>query len=219
VALFTEAFNGNIFYTTDGSAPFASSKKYLGEIPIDSSLTLKATAVVDGRLISQKPNEQSFVVHKAIAKDVVYTYSSSKSYPADGPNSLTDGIRGTTSHGKYWHAFSKNDLIATIDLGEEKSIRQISVGCLQNYLAWIFMPQWVKFEISTDGKTFTEVGASNNKTSVDDKTITIRDFTISFKEQKVKFIRVTAKNLGVCPPGHKGEGKAAWLFADEIIVE
>lgn len=219
VTLFSETFNGEIFYTTNGSNPSASSKKYSNEITIDSSLTIKAVTVVDGRVTGSKPNEQSFVIHKAIAKDVVYANPSSKSYPADGPNSLTDGIRGTTSHGKYWHAFNKNDLIATIDLGEEKSIHQVSVGCLQNYLNWIFMPQWVKVEISSDGKTFTEVGMSNNTISVDDKSVTIKDFIVSFKERKAKFIRVTAKNLGVCPPGHKAEGKAAWSFADEILVE
>jgi hexosaminidase len=30
---------------------------------------------------------------------------------------------------------------------------------------------------------------------------------------------VVAQNLGKCPKGHAGEGKAAWMFIDEIAVE
>lgn len=32
-------------------------------------------------------------------------------------------------------------------------------------------------------------------------------------------MRVTAKNIGICPQRRKGEGKPAWVFANEIIVE
>jgi hexosaminidase len=32
-------------------------------------------------------------------------------------------------------------------------------------------------------------------------------------------LKIYAKNIGVCPKGHDGEGNAAWLFADEIIVD
>ncbi len=214
-----ETFNGEIFYTTDGSTPTTSSKKYSSVINIDSSLVIKAVVVVDGKVMTTKPAEQSFVIHKAIARDVVYTNQPGKNYQADGPNSLTDGIRGTTSFGKYWHAFKGKDLIAQIDLGEKKNIHLISISCLQSYRDWIFMPKRVKFEVSPDGKTFKEVGLTTNIISVDEKTQMIKDFTASFKERKVKVIRVTATNLGVCPKGHAGEGKPAWLFADEIVVK
>ncbi|MBI1770701.1 MAG: family 20 glycosylhydrolase [Bacteroidetes bacterium] len=217
-SLFTEAFNGEIFYTIDGSAPTPSSKKYSSNINIDSSLTIKAVAVVDGKVMTTKAAEQSFVIHKAFARDVVYLNQPSKYYQADGPNSLTDGVRGTTSFGKYWHAFNGQDMVATIDLGEKKKIHQISIGCLQSYHDWIFMPQRVKFEVSNDGKKFREIETVNNSMSVDTKNQTIKDFASSFKARKVKFVRITVTNLGVCPKGHSGEGKPAWLFADEIIV-
>lgn len=137
---------------------------------------------------------------------------------ADGPNSLTDGVRGTEAVGKYWHGFAGKDLIATIDLGEVKDIHSISIGCLQHYRDWIMMPQWVKFEVSTNGKNFTEIKTINNSTSVDEQASVIKDFTAEFPEQKVKFIRVTAKALEALPKSHPGEGKPAWIFADEIVV-
>jgi len=38
-------------------------------------------------------------------------------------------------------------------------------------------------------------------------------------ERNVKFVRVTAKNIGKCPEWHIGAGGKAWIFSDELIVE
>ncbi len=34
-----------------------------------------------------------------------------------------------------------------------------------------------------------------------------------------RHIRFVAKNVGECPPFHKGAGGNAWIFIDEIIIE
>jgi len=218
VNLSTEAYKGEMYYTTDETVPNLQSKKYTEPLRIDSSLTLKAITVVNGKNMSMIPAQQSFVIHKAVGKNVNYTNPVSSYYMADGPNSLTDGIRGTKEVGKYWHGFEGKDLIATIDLGQEENIHTISLGCLQSYRDWIMMPRWVKFEISDDGKNFTEVQTIPNDISENEQASTIKDFTANFSERKTRFIRVTAKALDALPKGHPGEGKPAWIFADEIIV-
>jgi len=218
VNLSTEAYKGEMYYTTDETVPNLQSKKYTEPLRIDSSLTLKAITVVNGKNMSMIPAQQSFVIHKAVGKNVNYTNPVSSYYMADGPNSLTDGVRGTKEVGKYWHGFEGKDLIATIDLGEEENIHTISLGCLQSYRDWIMMPRWVKFEISDDGKNFTEVQTIPNDISENEQASTIKDFTVNFSERKTRFIRVTAKALDALPKGHPGEGKPAWIFADEIIV-
>ncbi|MEP7231332.1 MAG: family 20 glycosylhydrolase [Ginsengibacter sp.] len=217
VDLSTEIMNADIYYTTDGTEPTLSSDKYTAPFEIDSSVLLKASTAVNGRIMGVQAARQNFVMHKAIGKTVTYTNPVSKYYPADGPNSLTDGVRGTAAVGKYWHGFSGRDLIATIDLGEEKNIQSIALGCLQHYNDWIFLPQSVKFETSNDGNVFTEIKTVNNPIDINQKNA-IFDFKANFPAQAVRYIRVTAKN-NLCPPGHSGAGKPGWIFADEIVVE
>ncbi|HEY5464919.1 MAG TPA: glycoside hydrolase family 20 protein [Hanamia sp.] len=219
VVLSSEIPGSKIYYTTDGSDPDVTSNQYESPVPIDSSVTIKAVIVEDGRVMSVKPDEQKFVMHKAIGKNVTYTYPVSKYYLADGPNTLTDGVRGTDDLSKYWHGFEGNDLIATIDMGTETDIQRITIGCLQHYKDWIFLPQSVTYSVSNDGKNFTDLGTVKNIISPDEKGFIIKDFTLNFSLQKARYIRVSAKNLGVCPKGHPGEGKPAWLFADEIMVQ
>ena len=218
VSLSGEALNAAIFYTTDGTVPNVQSIPYKVPIDINESSTIKAVSVLNGKVMGLKPAEQSFAMHKAIGSNVVYAQPVNKSYLADGNNSLTDGVRGTYAVGKYWHGFNGKDLIATLDLGEEKSIQSISLGCLQNYKDWIFLPPSVSFEVSVDGVHFTSVQIISNPVSVNETNAVIHDFKTDFANQNVRFIRVSARNLGTCPRGHSGEGQPAWLFADEIIV-
>jgi len=218
VTLTSEIPDAKIYYSLDGSDPDATSNLYEKPIQIDSSLTLKAVTVINEKVMSVKPAEQKFVMHKAIGKNVTYTNPISKYYPADGPNTLTDGVRGTTAVNKYWQGLQGKDLTATIDMGAETSIQNITIGCLQRYSDWIFLPQSVTYEISNDGQKFIDLGTVKNIISPDEKGAVIKDFTLNFPVRKARFIRVTAKNLGVCPKGHPGEGQPAWVFADEIIV-
>jgi hexosaminidase len=217
VDLATEIMNAAIYYTTDGTEPTLSSNKYTGPVEINTSVLLKASTVVNGRIMGVQAARQNFVMHKAIGKNVTYTNPVSRYYQADGPNSLTDGVRGTVAVGKYWHGFSGKDLIASIDLGEEKNIKSIALGCLQNYNDWIFLPQSVLFETSNDGKVFTPIKTVNNPIDINMKNA-LFDFKADFPAQTVRYIRVTAKN-NLCPPGHSGAGKPGWIFADEVIVD
>lgn len=216
--LSSDAINGAIFYTLNGEQPTIGSSKYTGPIKIDATGVLKAVYAVNGTVMGLVPAKQAFVFHQATAKHVAYTNPVSPNYLANGPNSLTDGIRGTNAVNKYWHGFNGQDLIATIDLGAQTSIGSISLGCLQNYKDWIMMPRWVKFELSDDGITFRDPVTISSPVSAEEKTTLIYDFKGVFTQKKARFIRVAAKVLEALPKGHSGEGKPAWLFADEIMV-
>jgi hexosaminidase len=218
VALGTEVLNGKIHYTTDGLFPNLSSPLYSIPLNMTSTSTIKAISVKDSKVLSLLPSEQTFEIHKAIGKQVNYKFPISNSYKADGMNSLTDGVRGKMAVGKYWHGISGADLVATIDLESEAEVSTISLGCLQHYKDWIFMPSEVKFEMSRDGQNFEEIITLKNQIARSEKSGVIYDFAVKLDKVKLRYIRISAKN-GVCPVGHPGEGKPSWIFADEIIVK
>ncbi len=218
-ALSTEMYKGQIHYTVNGMQPSLQSQLYAQPIEVNQSMVLKASTAVNGEIKSLFPAEQQFVLHKAIGKNVQYTHPISSSYMADGPNALTDGIKGNTTIHQFWHGIFAKDLIAVIDLTESTTIQMLSLGCLQHYNDWIMMPEWVKFEISEDGVTYREIKTVANTIALQNKTALINQFTASFTPVKTRFIKVTAKVLDQLPKGHAGEGKPAWIFADELIVE
>lgn len=216
-SLSTEITGADIYYTTNGTEPGLQSAKYNTPVAINQSTILKAVTVQNGHIMSLQAARQGFVMHKAIGKNVVYQNPVSKYYPADGPNSLTDGIRGTAQHGKFWHGISGDDLIATVDLEKIREISSITLGCLQNYGAWIFLPKSVRFEISEDGINFQTVKTIENTISINQASA-LYDFKAVFSSQPARFVRINAVT-NACPPGHPGAGKPGWIFADEIIVE
>ena len=218
VELTNEVLNGMIYYTKDGSEPTLQSNIYKQPIEIEHSTWLRASTVVNGRIMGVQAAKQYFVMHKAVGIPVVYTYSESRYYPADGPNALTDGVRGTDAISKYWHGFSGNDLIATIDLGKITEVKSIALGCLQHYKDWIFLPKSVKFETSVDGIVYNVVKDEVNKVDINEANVHFDFKTKVDLPILVRYIRVTAQN-NICPLGHSGAGKAGWIFADEIIVE
>ncbi|WP_281225313.1 glycoside hydrolase family 20 protein [Flavobacterium aquiphilum] len=219
VSLSSENNDGTIYYSTDGSFPNIGSKKYEKPFEINGTTTVRAILVVDNKTMVSKPAEQRFTFNKATGKDVKYEKLYSKNYQGTGNNSLTDGFKGTKNHYLYWHGFEGDDVVATVDLGTLTDISSISIGTIQNFNNWMFMPKWVKFEISVDGINFKEVETILNPVPTNVTEVMLNDITTNFAKQKAKVIRVTAKNIGVCPEGSPGAGKPAWLFVDEITVE
>ncbi|WP_245562136.1 glycoside hydrolase family 20 protein [Niabella aurantiaca] len=219
VRLETENENGTIFYTTDGSDPGTGSQHYEQPFAVTRSIVLKAGLAINNSMVHVQPAQQVFTFNKATGRKVQYAMAYSKYYPANGPATLTDGLRGTKDAGRQWHAFNGSDLEATIDFGQPIEAGQVSLGCLQSYGQWIFFPQWVKFEVSGDGRNYTELTTVSNTVPVADPAVQTKDFAARFDRRLFRYLRITAKNLGLCPKGHPGEGQAAWLFCDEIVVE
>lgn len=219
VNLTSETVGCDIYYSIDGSEPNQSSIKYTAPFLVEKTQAVRAVSVCNGRLAKGVPSKLDFSIHKASGKNVSYTNNPSGSYKANGANTLTDGVRGTFNVSKYWHGFYAKDLVATIDLGALTSVRKISLSCLQNTVDWIFFPSVVIFEVSTDGVNYNKVGEKEIPLDKGKDSQAIYDFAAGFSSQKAKFVRVTAKILPVLPKGHNGEGKPAWLFADEIAVE
>lgn len=163
--------------------------------------------------------DRPYVSHLAVGKSITLKNTPSIKYPGDREDSLIDGFRGSFDHtdGK-WQGFEGEDLEALIDLGSFERIKKITCSFLQHQVSWIFLPETVEVGVSRDGDHFETIGRFREKTEADARTI-VKEYPAEFEVSSVRYVRVRAKNIGVCPGWHAGAGGKAWLFVDEIIVE
>jgi len=218
VAISCPIGNTNILYTLDGSEPTLKSSVYQRPFLFRKSTTLKAMAYkpdmspgipIESRFV-QIPKDRTITVHTPYAGQ----------YSAGGDLALIDFSRGGNDfRSGQWQGYEGIDLQAVIDLGSIKPVRKIALGCYQKQSAWIFMPLEVDFFSSEDGLNFTLLGTIPNDVAENADGAIIKDFGLSLKNEKMRFIKVIAKNRGICPEWHPGNGEKAWMFADEITIE
>ncbi|MCX6247878.1 MAG: family 20 glycosylhydrolase [Bacteroidetes bacterium] len=206
-----------IVYTLDGNDPTPSSSVYSGPIAINRNAYIKTGLLQDGKVGGL--TERTYIFHKAIGKKVRYLEPYSYRYTAGGDEALVDGLRGTADFRQgNWQGFLGNNMDVIIDLGSIQPVRTVFVTFLQSTKSWIFFPDSVTFSLSANGKKFHSI---NEQLNTDPKKIdetVIKQFSQTFPDTPVRYVRVRAKSTGVCPPWHEGKGEPCWLFADEIAV-
>lgn len=217
IELTTTGTNADIYYTTDGTTPGISSKKYTSPFTISANSTLKAVAVSGGYPSQVISRMYTFV--QGIKKADLKTQPSAK-YPGSGVSGLFDGLIGSSNPGnKQWMGYEGNDFEVTVDLGEVKAVKSLGVDVLQLPASWIFLPEKVEFYSSDDGKTFnllnTYYPAETDDIRLDGPVMLARNF----ENLRTQFIRIKVTNMGTCPVGHPGEGQKAWLFISEVEIE
>jgi beta-galactosidase len=201
------------------------STRASGEIALTASsgrLKAASAAITAGACTprpSVAPYVQRTVQHLARGKTVAYGTPYNARYSGGGASGLVDGVLGTADFKDgLWQGFEKNDFVATIDLGASVPISSIESAYLNTIDSWIFLPKSVTYEVSDDGVRFSPVATVPNDVPVNSAEIVRKSFPASCDGRQARFVRVTAANIGVCPPWHKGAGGGAWIFVDEIVV-
>ena len=143
----------------------------------------------------------------------------SPKYPGRGLHTLQDGIPGGLDFNSGdWLGFEQENFDAVVELENKKTIDNIEVGFLQNQDSWIFLPEEIRFYLSNDGKLWSMVYTEQSVLKRAADTV-LKNISKTNIGKAAKFIKITAKNVGICPDWHKGAGGKAWLFVDEIIIE
>lgn len=219
VSLDADVINPSIRYTLDGSEPNYTSNIYKRPIIINQPTTLKSAVFIDNVPVG-KIRTNHYNIHKAFIKSIELEYPNSSRFDGGGKYSLVNGIMGSISYSDgTWKGFLGKDMVATIDLGEPKKIERIAVDALQNITSWIFFPTKAIFEISLDGERYELIHEIENWEIQNQGGKLTTVFEIWIPNKEVRYVRVTLKNIGECPKGHSGEGKPAFMFVSEIIVE
>lgn len=207
-----------VFYTTDGSEPDRKSTLYTEPFSISSTTTIKAVSYDqnNGRSFVTECTVQKILEGRSIQLESTYN----PQYSAGGNEGIIDYLRGPVDFRTgYWQGYQAQDFIAIVDLGKETNVSYLAMGCLQDARSWIWMPVFVEFSCSKDGKKWTALGRVENPVKDTDMIAQIYDFSIKTDPVVTRYIKVFAKNYGTIPQWHPGAGGQAFIFTDEIIIE
>lgn len=207
-----------IRYTIDGSEPGRASTLYQGPFTITGSTLIKARTFAGGKQPSIVSEASYYLAYRL--KAVRYMIPCAAKYTGGGDRALIDSRRGTLSFANSaWQGFEQDDLDVIVDLGEVKKINRVTLGCLSDNTSWIFLPSALEISVSEDGKEFRAASAKTYTVPGENEGTFTRDLALPLAGAPGRFVRVKAKNVGICPPWHPGRGGKAWLFADEIIIQ
>ena len=206
-----------VHFTLTGSEPDATSKQWDEDLIIHQGLIIKAIAIAEG--------DQSRVVTKSYemrtSPKPVYKYKYSDKYMAGGSYALVDGEYGNLNfrNGK-WQGFEEKDLDVIIDMGEEISMDSLGIHFYENTENWIFLPSKIDILVAGKDQQFKLVKQFENEAAQGHRPASIQAFSLKLDHpNKIQYFQIKAKNIGICPNWHPGDGQASWIFADEIFFK
>ena len=227
----------DIHYTLNGTEPRINSELYKKPFTIYRTSRIRAKAFKAGvaesetaaadfyksSLDPQSPRLQVQYLAPPFERDYLgrkVDGSYSPNFKAGGRMALVDGKNGSAdfTDGR-WQGFEGKDMEVVVDMGRQMPVWRITAGFLQSLSVWIFHPVEISFYISTDGEDYKMMGVIDNfpdRATINDG---VRYFETLLFGAQARYVKVSAKNIGLCPPWHQGSGGPAWLFCDEIIVE
>jgi hypothetical protein len=163
----------------------------------------------------ERANRTNFAFQKPVS-----LLTKPKKYANEDPQTLTDGAFGSSNFYANWLGFEGNHLEAVVDLGDKKTITEISSGFLQVTNHIVFFPKKVNYEVSENGQDFSPFGTVMNqhpltkKSKIND----IQHFTSKRNPIAVRFIKIRAESDLVAPIWHHGANLPSWIFMDELEV-
>ncbi|GAA4241631.1 GH92 family glycosyl hydrolase [Winogradskyella damuponensis] len=215
VVLSTSEVDAKIYYALDDN----DFKIY------DTPFTISEDTQV--KLYSEKGNLKSPVLTTSFFKidpnlSITLESDYANQYSAGGNDALIDGIRSTKNYRTgSWQGYEDKDMVATVNLGTEKSINLIAVNFLQDQDAWIFYPTEVQCFVSKDNKTFKALPPQTINSAEKNSAIAIKTIEFKIPKTKYKYVKIVAKKLGKVPKWHVGypmDGRS-WIFVDEISIK
>lgn len=157
--------------------------------------------------------------NKAFGKPVVLTHPFTPEYTLKKERTLTDALPGTEDFSYNWLFTYGNDMIATIDLEKETVISSIQMNFLSDARHYIFLPNAIVVETSSNGKDFTLIGKENIPGTEEDYSISSKPFTFQ-TNTNARYIRVKASVPTAIPAWRMAAAaRKPALCIDEVYVK
>ncbi|MBS2210537.1 family 20 glycosylhydrolase [Carboxylicivirga mesophila] len=200
-----------VYYTTDGTEPTKQSKVYEGAFVLSEDAHIKACQFKEDGSTTYI-SEKEIIFHKAFGKPYDLKYAYAPQYDGGGKYGLTNGFLGVEV------GVEEKPIDLTIDMGGLTEVRYINSRYKNAPMSWVFGPKKVIYEVSADGKEFKQVAVFEPGVTESDVDEVVQ-YPATFEAVQVRYVRIVAESVGICPAWHPAAGGKAWLFSDEVIVK
>lgn len=207
-----------IRYTTDGSLPSASSKRYSGPITVTNNRTIVQARSFAKGFRPSEPMGQQFWKNGA-GFTVENCSKPNERYSAKGTASLNDNIGGSPalSNGN-WLGFQSDTVTIDLSITYGKPVQEMMLDLLQAEDQWIFMPASVQWLAWNEARQAWDLMAEKKFNPEEPHAGSECQFTLlkAATAVQAKKQRVVMVPLQQLPDWHAGKGQPAWLFIDEL---
>lgn len=146
-------------------------------------------------------------------------YTPSRYYTGGGDQALHDGLLGSDRfRDGRWQAVQGRDMEVTYVFSAPRDIAAVRTGWYHYQQAWIFRPDSVIYEITTDGIQWKKWATQHATTDEMDSYAGALEWITPIAAKGIMGVRLRAVNAGKCPPTHDAAGEPSWLFCDEIVI-
>ena len=217
VTLSTQAGQGVIRYTLDGTEPGPKSPAYTKPLSITATTTMRTAAFKDTKPLGKTT---VYTISMSPFKNVVVTASPAPAPEGARATALVDQHRaGNWTDDPAWCRWQGTDATITVDLGKEAPVKSITAGFFHETVRLVFPPSQIEVRISNDGTTFSSVAVIKSASPAKQPRPDVMTYSAVLEGVHARFVRLTATGVGPAPAWHKRAGQPTWLFADEIIIE
>jgi hexosaminidase len=151
--------------------------------------------------VGNRPASREAENHLGRGAKVTYARPWHRNYPAARTATLTDGNLGGWSYGDgRWQGF-QSDVDVTLDLGRLQPVHYVTATFMASPSAWVFLPDRVTVEWSSDGETYHMAGTVLNENP--DGLYIPFGITVGHDARYIRYHACRTKE---------------WLFVDEIQV-
>lgn len=215
---FSTIDNTDIYYTLDGTEPTAASTRYKSMFSISENAELKAIAIRENG-INSKLFSEKIRVNKATFKPITSTSISDPNYTYGGVNMLVDGLYGNSVNYKTgrWIGFGGCELETVIDMLEPTEITTAEIRNCVLTGDWIFDASEITIAVSDDNKTFSTIKTENISHANTGHWQEIVIHSLIFNPVTARYYKIIVKPTQM-PEWHPGNGKKAYIFVDEIVL-
>lgn len=166
--------------------------------------------------ILSTPVKQNLAINAKVSLQYPYV----KRYEGKGAAMLTDGVAGLGDFSYNWLQFSRNPMVATVDLGKPMKADSIQTSFIYSPDFNMFLPSVIKAEVSMNGRDYTPLQTIKvpPPAMLDRKIRPVPFKMATGRNNQFRFLRLTAEPPASFPDWAKAPSKYPVIGCDEIWV-